>query len=383
MKFSVLVVAVLMCGTALAQSPPAPPDAARIQAARDKGIAFLRATQADDGTWSGKDSTGISALAAYGLLVSGVPTSDPVVAKTLKRLLELQQPDGRICAATSRIPGYESAIALMTLATADKLAANHPYKEQITKAEKFVRGLQLDETRNLKESDSSYGGTGYGPDGGRSDLSNTSFFLDALEAAGVSGSDPAVQKARAFVLRCQACEDTIPLVPGATAANEGGFAYTPITAATAGGGRGGRGGRGEAAAPADPRSVLYGSMGYAGLKSMLYSGLTADDPRVVRTTNWIKRNYTVTENPGIGANGLFYYYQMFGKALHQWNVKEIVDDKGVAHNWQADLSNQLISLQKENGSWVNTSPQWQESDPNLATAFSLIALSYCAPVGGK
>lgn len=344
---------------ALAQAPLAG-DSARLAAAREKGIAFLRSTQGDDGTWSGRDSTGVSGLAAYSLLVSGVPADDSHVAKTLQLLVSLQQPDGRICAANSRIPGYETAIALMTLC-----AANQPekYREPIAKAEKFVRGLQL---VDIAESDTNYGGTGYGPGGGRADLSNTVFFIEALEAAGASGTDPAIQKAKAFVLRCQAGTENLKQIPDSSAADEGGFAYTPIGS---GGGSGPGGG--------DSRVVLYGSMSYAGLKSMLYAGLTPDDPRVASTTKWIQRHYTLDQNPGMGANGLYYYYQLFAKALKQWGVEEIEDAQGVRHAWRRDLAEKLMSLQQPNGSWVNTSRQWQEGDPHLVTAYSLIALSHC------
>ena len=56
-------------------------------------------------------------------------------------------------------------------------------------------------------------------------------------------------------------------------------------------------------------------MTYAGLKSMIYAGLTDDDPRVKARPNWIQQHYTVEENPGIGKQGLFYYYHTFAKTL--------------------------------------------------------------------
>ena len=47
----------------------------------------------------------------------------------------------------------------------------------------------------------------------------------------------------------------------------------------------------------------YGSMTYAGLKSMIYAGLSHDDPRVKAAWEWIGRNFTVDENPGMAASG--------------------------------------------------------------------------------
>lgn len=32
-----------------------------------------------------------------------------------------------------------------------------------------------------------------------------------------------------------------------------------------------------------------------------------------------------------------------------------------------------------NGSWVNPADRWMEGDPNLTTAYSLMALKYCDP----
>ena len=51
---------------------------------------------------------------------------------------------------------------------------------------------------SLDDTDDRYGGVGY--DGrSRPDLSNTAYFLDALEATGVPKDDPAVQPALTFL----------------------------------------------------------------------------------------------------------------------------------------------------------------------------------------
>ena len=63
------------------------------------------------------------------------------------------------------------------------------------------------------------------------------------------------------------------------------------------------------------RLRAYGSMTYAGFKSYLYADLKPDDPRVSAAYDWIRANYTLDENPGMGGNGLYYYYHTFAKAL--------------------------------------------------------------------
>ena len=41
------------------------------------------------------------------------------------------------------------------------------------------------------------------------------------------------------------------------------------------------------------------------------------------------------------------------------------------------LAAHLAQQQQKNGSWVNPAPRWNEGDPNLATSYALLALSYC------
>ena len=59
-------------------------------------------------------------------------------------------------------------------------------------------------------------------------------------------------------------------------------------------------------------------MTYGGLKSFLYAGVSKDDPRVKAAVDWIRRHYTLEENPGMGKAGLYYYYHTFAKAMDAW-----------------------------------------------------------------
>ena len=110
---------------------------------------------------------------------------------------------------------------------------------------------------------------------------------------------------------------------------------------------------------------------------MLYAGVKKDDIRVKAAMDWISRNYDLTTNPGLGQQGLFYYYHVFAKTLDVAEIDKVTDSDGKEHNWRADLIKQLESLQSEDGSWTNPADRWYESDPNLVTAYSLMALSYC------
>ncbi|MFM8475016.1 MAG: hypothetical protein ACKOEO_04380, partial [Planctomycetaceae bacterium] len=87
--------------------------------------------------------------------------------------------------------------------------------------------------------------------------------------------------------------------------------------------------------------------------------------------------YTLTENPGMGQQGLYYYYQTFAKTMSVIGSDQFQDAAGQPHNWRQELTEKLKSLQQPNGSWVNEADRWYEGDPNLVTAYCLIALRHC------
>lgn len=127
------------------------------------------------------------------------------------------------------------------------------------------------------------------------------------------------------------------------------------------------------------RHRAYGSMTYAGLKSYLYAGLTPSDPRVLAAVDWLGRHYTLTENPGLGTDGLYYGYVMFAKALNARGLPTlpVTTPQGVEERrWADDLVNQLATLQNDDGSFRPVDNRWLESDPVLITAYSLVALEH-------
>ncbi len=65
--------------------------------------------------------------------------------------------------------------------------------------------------------------------------------------------------------------------------------------------------------------------------------------------------------------------------LDALGVDYVVDDKGVKHDWRADLFAAIAKRQKPDGSFQNDVNNWMESDPNLVTGYVLMALSYCKP----
>jgi len=344
------------------------PDPRLHQTTVDRAIQFLAAGQSQDGSLSSHAGIGPTALAALGLLRSGRTAADPQVANAVKYLEKYTQESGGIYTPGSRISTYETCIALVCFKEANR---HGRYDEILRAGEAFIRGGQWDESEDKDRSDLYYGGAGYGGKA-RPDLSNTAFLIDALKSCGAGPDDEAIQKALVFVSRCQNLESEHNTTRFATKVNDGGFYYTCVLSTqdeerqTLGGGL---------------RS--YGSMTYSGLKSMVYAGLTKDDPRVKAAVGWMRKNYDVKCNPGMGDAGLYYYYHTFAKALDALGVDEIEDAEGVKHDWRRELTDELARRQQENGSWVNANIRWMEGDPNLATAFALLALSYCRPPRGE
>jgi squalene-hopene/tetraprenyl-beta-curcumene cyclase len=117
-------------------------------------------------------------------------------------------------------------------------------------------------------------------------------------------------------------------------------------------------------------------MTYAGLKSMIYAGLTREDPRVKAALTYITEHYTLDENPGLGQQGLYYYFHTFAKTMAVLGETMLTDSKGVSHDWRAELVAALAQRQQPDGSWVNPSDRFMEGDPNLVTAYALLALAY-------
>jgi squalene-hopene/tetraprenyl-beta-curcumene cyclase len=342
-----------------AANPPTatPAQIKAFQTVADKAIGYLQKSQNEDGSYGAQKMPAITAINTTALLRIGRPTNDPLVAKGLKFLESNIHDDGGIYGPKSRLQNYETCAAVVCLAAAN---SDGKYTKILKQADEFLKKIQ---DGGVDEANVGYGGVGY--DGkSRPDLSNTSMFMDAMQAAGTGPDDPHVKAALVFISRCQNLESEHNTTPFAAKFNDGGFYYSPASTK-------------EADANGGLRS--YGSMSYAGLKSMLFAGLGPDDKRVKAATEWIKKNYDLKSNPGMGSAGLYYYYLTYAKALEALGQPEFTDAKGVKHNWRKELVAELASRQKPDGSWVNDNRQWLENDASVASGIALLALSYCKP----
>ena len=338
-------------------------DTAAIKASIAKASKYLvEQGQAQDGSFSSQAGPAVTALAVTALVKTGTPADAPAVQKALGYLMKFRNDDGGIHPPGSQVANYETSIAILALAACNK---DGRYDKEIRAAEAFVKGLQWDDGEGPGPADPAYGGAGYGKKN-RPDLSNTAFLIEALRSIGTGADDPAIKRALVFVSRTQNLEGPDNTLPFPAKNPDGGFYYTPAAG-------------GESQAGPTPEGGLrsYGSMTYAGLKSMIFAGLTKDDPRVKAALSWLAKHYTFAENPGMGDAGLFYYFHTAAKALDVLGEESFTDSAGKPHAWRGELSDTILARQLPDGSWVNKNPRWMEGDPNLVTSYALLALAYC------
>ena len=317
----------------------------------DGGLHYLRLNQADDGSWS--NSVGVTALGLRAFLQSHRGYSEidgAFITRPISFLMAHVNDDGSI-SETNQNRNYNTAVSLTALAATN----NDDYADVIKGGQNFLLGLQIDEEEGYESDHAYYGGIGYGGDE-RPDLSNIHMALEGLRATATDPDDPVWDKALTFVSRSQNRSESNDQE---WAANDGGFTYMPGVSSHKG-------------------TESYGGMTAAGLLSLLFAGADKDDPRVQAAFDWIRDNYTLEENPNAidGVQGLYYYYNVFAKSLSAFGEDIVTDTDGGEHNWRVDIARKLVSLQTEDGSWVNPeSPRWWEGNPQLVTAWSVIALN--------
>ena len=331
----------------------------------DRGIKFLmNRGQAEDGSFSSETGVAVTALCVRAILEHRPQAVElPSVKKALQFIESMIQSDGGIYNKGSKYRNYETSVAAMALIKANK---GNQYESTLKRAEAFLKEIQWDEGEGIESSDTAFGGAGYGKHK-RPDLSNTSFLLEALHELGNDADDESIQKALKFISRTQNLSGHGNDTKHAPKDGDGGFYYTPAA-----------GGQSQAGEDDGGGLRSYGSMTYAGLKSMIYAGLDQDDPRVIAAMEFIKKHYSLKENPGMGHAGLFYYYHTFAKALDAAKVEVLDDADGNPHSWRQELSAQIVSMQQKDGSWVNSeNDRWLEGDRQLVTAYALLALAFC------
>lgn len=343
-----------------------------VQRAIDRGIAWLLINQNSNGWWTTPDHPAVTALPLVAL--HGEPSGKylknptPAIQRGYAFLLASAKPDGGIYA--TNMANYNTSLSLLALASAGR----PEYDATARKARAFIVGTQVDFGEKGQLDTPLDGGVGYGNKYSHSDLNNTLVALEALYHSKRLVADTKLADTKDldwaaainFIQNCQNLPafNKQPWVSG-DPTNRGGFIYYPGNS-MAGGVTNSETGR------VALRS--YGSASYAGLLSYIYADLKRDDARVAAVLDWLRANYTLAENPGMGPQGYYYYVHLMTKGLTAAGVDELTAKDGTRVNWRREVALRLMNLQKPDGSWANDNARWWEKETPLTTSYSLIAL---------
>lgn len=354
-----------------------------IERAIAKGTKFLESQQdKETGSWSDPELAAISSLAVSAIMsdpaLSGRAELPESAKKGYEFILSQVQEDGGIY--HKGLSTYNTAISMMALMK----SGNEEHLPVIAKARSFLVGKQQDFGKPGEVDHPFDGGIGYGDGSEAANMSTTQFTLGALyhskqlladtEFAVASSEDLDWDAAIAFLSRCQNSEDTVAKSDGKMALREedkGGFVYFP------------------GSTKSDTFEIKkedgetatalrsYGSISYAGLLSFIYAEMDPEDERIQAVLKWLQSNFTLEENPGMEAEGLFYYYHTMSKALSVGGIRELQEPNGNKVDWKKELALKVMSHQSQDGSWTNEgSNRWMEGDPILVTAYSMLALQH-------
>lgn len=344
------------------------------------GAKWLAAQQKESGAFSQEQFPGLTGLALWALISTGDEAYKPNIDKAVEFLKTKVQPDGGIYSAVPGRKGgglgtYNTAICLTALAETKRADLT----EIILNARTYLAGSQIsgDETYN--------GGFGYDKAAPRTyaDLMNTHFVMEAMRRSQSYEDMRPAGQAKADINWSAALEFAESLHNDENAGDSaGGFAYSPADAKAGMEKADGKKPAATEAKPSKEKIVMrsYGSITYAGLLALVYCELEPTDPRVRSTLDWASRHWTLEENPGVGDQGLYFFYNVIGRSLTAAGIKEIpvAGEEGKTINWSDELINKVDSLQKEKGNWVNKNGRFWENDPVLSTSYSILSLTFAS-----
>jgi len=339
-----------------------------------KGMQWLLSQQKEAGFWSSPEWPALTALPVWSLSLSEQYRDNEAVDKGLVYLASHAHDSGAIYVEPKlQFKGggksnYNTGISMVAL----HLSGREKYRPLVLKARTFMAGGQH------LGGDVYHGGFGYDSKTKRpyADLSNHYMAMEAMaitedaEDFRTEGEKVSVDKKAAaeFASKVQNRKESNDL-PGVSdhPDDAGGFAYNPVSSFA---------GTRELE---DGRKALrsFGSMTYAGMLSLIYADVERGDPRVKSAFDWAGRHWTLNENPGMGQQGLYYFYNVMSKALAVYGQEEIEGPNGPV-NWREEFVRKLVSLQRIDedgrGYWVNDENRFWEGDKVLVTSYALIAL---------
>ncbi len=341
----------------------------------ERGGQYLIDNQLDDGSWANHPViTSLATLALVNSPKSGTARCEYAVNRALDYVARQAKDDGGIWSNLSRqYPLYSTALSTFALVRVGR------EKDQavLRAARDYLLNAQI-----VDPDSASHGGFAV-DNGAMPTLTTTQWVLEALfltdhlenesaEAATDDGRTETLatyQRAQSFIERCQQLRSTRRddgvLIQG------GYFNDFPQDNAT------------QVAAearkvPGTPRSRAF--LTCAGVKSLVYARTELSDTRVIVAADWLRRNYAVAENPGLGQAGFYTYLLSLTKAMRalEWNT--VRTPGGDTRFWRLDITLEMLSRQQGDGSWSHGNPEWWENRPELVTAYGVLMLEMaCAP----
>jgi squalene-hopene/tetraprenyl-beta-curcumene cyclase len=341
-----------------------------------------------------------TALVLQGLYGTDVwSDTEPMIKDSVNWLVESQEDTGgwSFMPGVAQVKGMQAVYITSIVAQlfAD-LNADGAWKgklnDAIAKARDYLKQAQVGDPEgpaaDYKEGESGYGGWAYSKEelgqGKKpaSNMSTTTFAVDALHACGLKEGDKLWERALVFLKRNQNAGEVQD--EGWEAKDGKGRVIKPATKDSAdyGGATYAEESSEGATENKDGTVTLgsYGSMTYNLLRAYLFAGLKKDSIPVKLALGWIERNYTVERAAGFRSEkdyekGLYYYYMSMAKTLKVLGLDTVDEpERDLKHDWRADIVKALDERQKDDGSWVNENAAWQENSPVLCTAYALEAL---------
>jgi hypothetical protein len=298
----------------------------------DRGLAWLVASQHDDGGFGAgqyRGNAAVTALAGMALISAGGSPGRGPYGKPIDRavdyLLANAQPSGLICGADGgRGPMYEHGFATLFLAECHGSSRREELRDKLAKAVEVIVSSQNDQ-----------GGWRYQPVRGDADVSVTACELMALRAArnaGLAVPAETIDRAVEYLKRCQN--------------DDGGFVYMLEKG-------------GESAPPRSAAAVV--ALNCAGV----YKG-----PQIEKAIGYLAR---FVQGKKAGGDEAYYYYGQYYAAQAFW-----LSGGDAWRRWYPAARDELISRQRPDGSWLSA-----QEGSHCATAMALIALQMpndCMPI---
>ena len=326
----------------------------RCRAAIDKGVAYLKRSQNQNGTWTefptGNYAGGITALCTLALLNAGVPPDDPQLRRAIEQVRNLP-------------PEKTYVVALQTMV----LCMASP-KDDLLTIRRNAEWLEANQNTHAGADDPRRGSWSYGSGntGGTGDNSNSQFALLALyeaERVGVQVPDRTWNLALQYWLGQQNID--------------GSWGYLPLK---------------------DRQTPGSGSMTCAGVTSVFIAsgrlsagdaeitddglkccGQHEDNPAVKAMDKgfaWLGNNFSVYANPGQGSLGNWHLYYLYAleRVGRMTSHRFFTRRDGQHYDWYRMGAEMLIAKQDElSGFWKGEGVA--ESNPEISTSFALLFLA--------